>query len=118
MAEPGFPVGGRRAIGGANLRHRHFSVKKYAKTKELDPIGGGGEDAGSAPWIRQSVLCPTKPSNNKSIIENWEHASEKVPFSVKLAMPILYENKARPTITFPSFDKFPLGKVGVKTRWI
>ena len=31
-----FPLG-----GVANFRHRHFSVKKYAKTKELDPDGGG-----------------------------------------------------------------------------
>ena len=36
-----FPLGGRRAVGGgANLRHGHFLAKMYAKTKELDPIGG------------------------------------------------------------------------------
>ena len=33
--------GGRRAIGGANLRHGHFLAKMYVKTKELDPVGGG-----------------------------------------------------------------------------
>ena len=26
--------------GGAGLQHRHFSVKMYVKTKELDPVGG------------------------------------------------------------------------------
>ena len=46
VADPGFPVG-----GGADLRRGHFSAKTYAKTKELDPVGGGG--AAGAPWIRQ-----------------------------------------------------------------
>ena len=34
--------GGSRIFhwGGANLRHICFSVKTYAKTKELDPVGG------------------------------------------------------------------------------
>ena len=27
--------------GGVDLRRGHFSVKMYAKTKELGPIGGG-----------------------------------------------------------------------------
>ena len=27
--------------GGVDLRHGHFSVKMYVKTKELGPIGGG-----------------------------------------------------------------------------
>ena len=39
MADPGFPVGG--GGGGANLRRIHFSAKMYAKTKEIDPVGGG-----------------------------------------------------------------------------
>ena len=47
VANPEFPV------GGADLQCRRFSVKTYAKTKELDPVGGGGARAGSAPWIRQ-----------------------------------------------------------------
>ena len=34
VAGPGFPVG-----GGVHLRRGHFSVKMYAKTKELGPIG-------------------------------------------------------------------------------
>ena len=43
-----FPLGGRRPVGGgANLQHVHFS----AKTKEIDPVGGGGGPA--PPWIRQ-----------------------------------------------------------------
>ena len=36
VADPGFPVGG----GGANLQRGHFSAKMYAKTKELDLVGG------------------------------------------------------------------------------
>ena len=34
--------GGADPLGGANLRHIHFSAKMYAKTKEMDPVGGGG----------------------------------------------------------------------------
>ena len=48
MADPGFPVGGGGAPtrwGGANLQHIHFSVKTYAKTKEIDPVGGGAPAA-------------------------------------------------------------------------
>ena len=43
-ADPGFPIGGVPTLigGGANLRHRHFSVKTYVKTKEFGPVGGGG----------------------------------------------------------------------------
>ena len=43
MADPGFPIGGRAPIGwgGVHLRHWCFSVKMYAKMKELGPIGGG-----------------------------------------------------------------------------
>ena len=53
MVDPGFPVGGGRAPvkGGVDLRHGHFSVKMYAKMKELGPIGGAC--AGHAPQIRQ-----------------------------------------------------------------
>ena len=43
-ADPGFPVGGGAPTlvgGGANPRHRHFSVKTYVKTKEFGPVGGG-----------------------------------------------------------------------------
>ena len=39
--------------GGADLRCIHFSVKMYAKTREIDPVGGGGVHAGGTPWIRQ-----------------------------------------------------------------
>ena len=46
MADPGFPVGGHAPIrGGVDLRHGHFSVKMYAKMKELGPIGGGVQPA-------------------------------------------------------------------------
>ena len=37
VADPGFPIGG----GGANFRRIHFLAKMYAKTKEIDPVGGG-----------------------------------------------------------------------------
>ena len=41
VADPGFPIGGRAPVrGGMDLRRGHFSVKMYAKTKELGPIGG------------------------------------------------------------------------------
>ena len=38
-----FPLGGAPTLvgGGANLQHRHFSVKTYVKTKEFGPVGGG-----------------------------------------------------------------------------
>ena len=41
-ADPGFPVGGAPTLigGGANLRHRCFSVKTYVKMKEFGPVGG------------------------------------------------------------------------------
>ena len=52
VADSGFPVGGRRAVGGgADLQRGHFLVKMYAKTKELDSIGGGTLVA--PPWVRQ-----------------------------------------------------------------
>ena len=43
-ADPGFPVGGAPTLigGGANLRHRHFSVKPHVKMKVFGPVGGGG----------------------------------------------------------------------------
>ena len=39
--DPGFSIGGRGPIlGGFGLERGHFSVKMYAKTKELGPVGG------------------------------------------------------------------------------
>ena len=35
--------------GGVDLRRGHFSVKMYAKTKELGPIGGGACPAHAPP---------------------------------------------------------------------
>ena len=53
VADPGFPIGGAPTRwGGTNLRCVHFSAKMYAKTKEIDPVGGGGAPA-ATPWIRQ-----------------------------------------------------------------
>ena len=48
-----FPLGGAEPLGGADLQCGHFLAKMYAKTKELDPVGGGGGHTGGAPWIRQ-----------------------------------------------------------------
>ena len=48
VADLGFPVGGVLTHwGGANLRCIHFLAKTYAKTKEIDPVGG--VHAGGAP---------------------------------------------------------------------
>ena len=48
MADPGFPIGGVPAHwGGANLQCIHFLAKMYAKSKEIDPVGGAR--AGGAP---------------------------------------------------------------------
>ena len=47
VADPGFHVGG--GGGGADLRRIHFLAKTYAKTKEMDPVGGEGGRAGGAP---------------------------------------------------------------------
>ena len=54
VADPEFPVGegGAKPLGGADLQRGHFSAKRYVKTKELDPVGGGAH-AGSTPWICQ-----------------------------------------------------------------
>ena len=67
VANPGSPAGGgggggRRTIGGdAGLRHGCFSVKMYAKMKELDPIGGAhasGAPAGFANVnINLKIFC-------------------------------------------------------------
>ena len=36
-----FPLGGAPTHwGGADLQYVHFSAKTYAKTKEIDPVGG------------------------------------------------------------------------------
>ena len=47
-----FPSGGAPSHWeGADLRCGCFLAKTYAKTKELDPVGGAR--VGGAPWIRQ-----------------------------------------------------------------
>ena len=43
VADPGFPVWGVLSLwwgGGTDIRHGHYLVKMYAKTKEFDPVGG------------------------------------------------------------------------------
>ena len=50
MADPGFPVGGVPSHWrGADLQCGCFSVKTYAKMKELDPVGGGGQAPVASP---------------------------------------------------------------------
>ena len=45
-----FPLGGAEPLGGgADLQHGCFLVKTYAKTKELDPVGGGHAPAAPPP---------------------------------------------------------------------
>ena len=73
VADPGFPVGGRRPVGGANLRCIHFSVKMYAKMKEIDPVGGGGGAPATPPWIRQcKIFIDTLSENNRGSDGNME----------------------------------------------
>ena len=40
VADPGFPVGGRRPVGGAPTFNVYAFQWKHAKMKELDPVGG------------------------------------------------------------------------------
>ena len=49
--DPGFSVGGGvdPFWGGFGLQCGHFSVKMYAKTKELGPVGGGRAPARPPP---------------------------------------------------------------------
>ena len=43
-------MGGADPLGGGiDLQCIHFLAKTYAKTKEIDPVGGGGACAGGAP---------------------------------------------------------------------
>ena len=52
VVDPGFPVGGALTHwGGADLQCIHFLAKTYAKTKEIDPVGGC--TLAAPPWIRQ-----------------------------------------------------------------
>ena len=49
-------MGGAEPLGDTNLQNRHFSVKMYAKMKELDPVGGR---AGGAPLDPPMVNIPS-----------------------------------------------------------
>ena len=50
VADPGFSIGGAPTHwGDANLQRVHFLVKTYAKTKEIDPVGGGHMPAAPPP---------------------------------------------------------------------
>ena len=64
--------------GGANLRHVHFLAKMYAKTKEMDPVGGGGAPA--APPLDPPMKTVPKENlnnnckfNNNSVPRNLAH---------------------------------------------
>ena len=50
---------------GVDLRCGHFSVKMYAKTKELDPIGGRAP--GTPPKIRQWLGNSTQAPHGAEI---------------------------------------------------
>ena len=44
VADPEFPLrGGRRSLGGANLRHGHQKAETYVKREVFGPVGGGGQ---------------------------------------------------------------------------
>ena len=47
VANPAFPVGDAKPVGGVNVQHGHFLAKMYAKTKELGPVRGEGALSGS-----------------------------------------------------------------------
>ena len=60
MANPGFPIGGgAEPLGGTDLRRGCFAVKTYAKTKELDPVGGEARASGTPPGSAndQYLVC-------------------------------------------------------------
>ena len=66
VADPGFPLGGRRAVGGgcADLRRGCFSAKTYAKTKELDPVGGRGCAPAAPPGSANGLVCAFQIPNS------------------------------------------------------
>ena len=68
----GQPVGGGGG-GRANLRYVHFLAKMYAKTKEIDPVGGA--HAAAPPWIRQCV-CINFNSGGGNLRPGWMFESE------------------------------------------
>ena len=61
VADPGFPVGGRASVrGGMDFLCRCFSVKMYAKMKELGHIRGGVHPARpplDPPMIYEGHCC-------------------------------------------------------------
>ena len=43
VADPGFPIGGvADPLGGAPTSDAYTFWQKHVKTKEIDPVGGGG----------------------------------------------------------------------------
>ena len=73
MADLGFPVGG----GCVDLRHGHFSMKMYAKMKELGPMGGAC--AGHAP-----------PRSANAVTSYTCRASSRVVFSLMCSLQVKY----------------------------
>ena len=51
VADPGFPVGGRRAVGGSQPPTQAIFSKNVCENKRIESCGG--PHAGGAPWIRQ-----------------------------------------------------------------
>ena len=94
--------------GGANLRCIHFSAKTYAKTKEIDPVGGGGH-TGGAPWIRQWLGNGVQP---ELFAPEWIHSWNNSAWTSKLRAvgleglspcPLIWTQAMRPSqISSPS----------------
>ena len=79
VVDPGFPVGGglHPLGGGVDLRCGCFSVKMFAKMKELGPIGGGVRPARPPPrsanvldgkviFLKQYQYCHSLNNSNIS----------------------------------------------------
>ena len=74
MADPGFSVGGAPTRwGGANLRRVHFLAKTYAKTKEIDPVGGGAAPAAPPPPDPPMVNQPNFQSHFLHLKHEFQH---------------------------------------------
>ena len=82
MTDQGFPVGGSPTPleGGADVRHGHFSAKRYATTQELSPIGGGD------PPLVQSALFIIM---SQGVMRNYKLTAVVKVLANKLFLPTL-----------------------------
>ena len=58
--------------GGANLQHIHFSMKTYAKTKEIDPVGGARRRRPLDPPMPKLMIVQTN-----SLLKFWKTSMQK-----------------------------------------